>query len=75
MTAEERRAERYDPRDTDPLHVDEPTIAELAHAAATGRMRDRETRDEFRSGFVVVWLIAAIVAGAAIGLLWWEYGR
>lgn len=58
MTAEERRAERFDPRDADPLYVGE---------------QDRETREELRSGFVIVWLLIAIVAGLAIAWLWWTF--
>ena len=60
MTAEDRPARRFDPRDADPLYVEE---------------QDLETREEFRSGAVVLYLavILAIVAGAAIAWLWWTF--
>lgn len=87
----ERRAERYDPRDADPLtvfdeadnmcpncitpwkcngpHLSAETVASRRHE------RDTETREEFRSGAVVLYLavILAIVAGAAIAWLWWTF--
>lgn len=110
MTAEQRRAERYDPRDADPLRGyirirtpdDEPgswtaqgdlrpgtpytyvsgNVAVLvdwgrrfdeAELLADPDFRDRETREELRSGFVIVWLLMAIVAGFAIAWLWWTF--
>ena len=96
MTAEERRAERFDPRDADPLTVAEhehvgphlagefdnhpvsracpACIANLAYAAATGRM----PAEPSRSPHPIFWalaLTAIAAAGLAIGAFLWYFGR